>query len=77
MLTKANQEVLWGQMGPSSLDPGQRKKPLSELLSEFPALKHLPLPTYTLRAMPPTLPPQSHSEEAMPTTGQQTIEYLQ
>lgn len=47
--------------------PMPAEKPLSELLSGLPALKHLPLLTYTLNPVPPTLPPQSHGEEACPT----------
>lgn len=43
------------------------EKTLSELLSGLPALKHLPLLTYTLNPVPATHPPQSHGEEACPT----------
>lgn len=57
--------------------PTPAEKPLSELLSGLPDLKHLPLPIYTLNPVPPTLPPRSLGEEAMPTTEQQTVEVLQ
>lgn len=66
----ANQSKLGDTMGSDKLQqpgPMPEEKTLSELLSGLPALKHLPLLTYTLNPVPPTHPPQSHGEEACPT----------